>query len=618
MRIALEILTGLDNLHGKGFVHRDLKPDNILIMNGRFCLADFGISREIKTHSKATGTAGTMEYMPPEAFAKSPSVTPQTDIWAIGVILQRLLTGALPYPQEEQPSLIAAILVNDADEMPETVSSNLRSIVKKALQKNRENRFQTASEMREVLRDILKTPQKVVSNQAVLPAKTLLLEDSDKTAKLEIEPTQDWREIEAQKLKETKELKQLQKIEIQCQKDESLLLERERQKKQDERKIKKEMTTSKRLMLLWIIWSASVLTVFIGIWQYRSWANSNQLPKTLKLKPCYRAEKMGFCNENNKLIIPANYDNVGSFNEDIAGIAVEKKFEKEGSDAYANVWGFIDQFGKEIISVKYKPCDYPLHFSHGLACVAEYGERWNGQRYGFIDKLGNVVIPLKYDEAHSFSEDLALVRLDGKYSFIDKFGNIKLSLEYDNVYPFSEGLSLVATKTYLSTRKLNIPLAPKATDALNFIKVNSYSYKYYFVDKFGNKIIEVQESFVLDDFESWLVPSVNLFSEGVANVNPPAGKAYFIDKNGNKVISTNYDWAGSFSEGLACVRKKTDSIDRYGYIDKTGKEIIPLIYISCSNFKDGQAKVNLNRHATYDENNLFIDHNGNEIIANYE
>ncbi len=230
VQIALEILTGLENLHGKGFVHRDLKPDNILIMNGRFCLADFGISREIKTHSKATGTAGTMEYMPPEAFEKTPSITQQTDIWAVGAILQRLLTGNLPYPQDEQPSLIAAILMSEPDEMPESVSESLRSIVKKALQKKREKRFQSASEMREVLRNILKGSQKIVSNQSSLQAKTLLLEDSDKTAKLEIEPTKDWREIEAEKERQRKleEARHLEEIEFQRQQAEITRLERER------------------------------------------------------------------------------------------------------------------------------------------------------------------------------------------------------------------------------------------------------------------------------------------------------------------------------------------------------------------------------------------------------
>ncbi len=183
---ALQILSGLENLHEKGFVHRDLKPDNILIMNGRFCLADFGISREVKTHSRATGTAGTMEYMPPEAFEKMPSVTPQTDIWAVGAILQRLLTGKLPYPQDDQPSLIAAILMSEPDEMPESVNPSLREIVRKSLQKNRAMRFQSANEMREALQNFLMR-QKIV---AVPPAETIEFEDSDKTAKYEFAPAQ--------------------------------------------------------------------------------------------------------------------------------------------------------------------------------------------------------------------------------------------------------------------------------------------------------------------------------------------------------------------------------------------------------------------------------------------
>ena len=155
VKITLEILTGLDRLHQKGFVHRDIKPDNILITNGSHCLADFGISREIKSHSKATSTAGTLEYMPPEAFAKNASITKQTDIWAVGVILQRLLTGKLPYPQDDQPSLIAAILYSDPEKMTDGVPKLFHPIVDKALQKERDDRFPTAIAMYKALQAAL-------------------------------------------------------------------------------------------------------------------------------------------------------------------------------------------------------------------------------------------------------------------------------------------------------------------------------------------------------------------------------------------------------------------------------------------------------------------------------
>lgn len=208
VKITLEILRGLENLHDKGFVHRDLKPDNILIMNGRHCLADFGVSREIKTHSKATGTAGTMEYMPPEAFEKNPPITPQTDIWAVGVILQRLLTGELPYPQEDYPSLVSAILMYEPEKMPESIPLGLREIVKKALRKNRENRFQTAREMIEAL----KNPQEFLAGFEPKTSETFTVidEDFDKTEQIVIEPIKDWRQIETENAEELADSNNLQ------------------------------------------------------------------------------------------------------------------------------------------------------------------------------------------------------------------------------------------------------------------------------------------------------------------------------------------------------------------------------------------------------------------------
>lgn len=194
VEITLQILNGLENLHEKGFVHRDLKPDNLLIMNSKLCLADFGVSREVKTHSKATGTAGTIEYMPPEAFEKNPPVTPQTDIWAVGVILQRLLTGKLAFPYE-MPALMLAILQDDPEPIPENIPEGLRQIVKKALQKKRENRFQTVCEMREALKN---PNQFLASHQPKSDSSTIADQDFNKTEVLKAQTVTDGQVNEAE------------------------------------------------------------------------------------------------------------------------------------------------------------------------------------------------------------------------------------------------------------------------------------------------------------------------------------------------------------------------------------------------------------------------------------
>lgn len=155
VEITQGILKGLESLHGCGFVHRDLKPANVLFRKGVPCLADFGISREMKTYSKATSTAGTYEFMPPEAFQKNPSVTVHTDIWSAGVIMQKLLTGRLPFPQDEIPSLITAILYDEPENLPENVPPEINEIISISLRKDREKRFQSVREMRQAIEKAL-------------------------------------------------------------------------------------------------------------------------------------------------------------------------------------------------------------------------------------------------------------------------------------------------------------------------------------------------------------------------------------------------------------------------------------------------------------------------------
>ena len=144
------ILAGLEHLHSKNIIHRDLKPANILIQGNIPRLADFGISRVLKTTSQSSNVAGTPVYMAPEAFNGERSV--QTDIWSVGVIFYEMLAGQLPYPPTDYTSLVAAILTRDPAPLPGPIPALIQQITNRALSKDRMKRFKSAAEMRYALR----------------------------------------------------------------------------------------------------------------------------------------------------------------------------------------------------------------------------------------------------------------------------------------------------------------------------------------------------------------------------------------------------------------------------------------------------------------------------------
>ncbi len=154
--IVLQICRGLEAAHAEGVIHRDLKPQNVLRQsNGRVQVMDFGLARSSESEGlTVTGAMlGTVEYMSPEQ-AIGKGVSPQSDLFAVGLIFYELLTGELPYKAD---SAVASLVMRTQQrakaprevdpEIPATVSD----VVRKCLEPAVTDRYQSASE---IIRDL--------------------------------------------------------------------------------------------------------------------------------------------------------------------------------------------------------------------------------------------------------------------------------------------------------------------------------------------------------------------------------------------------------------------------------------------------------------------------------
>ena len=151
LEMLMGILSGLEHLHERKIIHRDLKPDNILLQRETPRLADFGIARFLMNSMQTGNVAGTPPYMAPEVFDGQRTV--QTDIWAVGALFYQLLSGRLPFPQRDMPSLFKAVASLEPEPLPSSIPASLRQIINRALEKSPQSRYQSAAEMRRALRE---------------------------------------------------------------------------------------------------------------------------------------------------------------------------------------------------------------------------------------------------------------------------------------------------------------------------------------------------------------------------------------------------------------------------------------------------------------------------------
>ncbi len=168
MRLLREVTDGLAHAHRHGVVHRDIKPDNVMLAEGHALLMDFGVAKAIAAgQGEPSGgdqmtltdvgiSVGTPAYMAPEQAAADPSIDARADIYALGVMAYEMLSGAPPFTGTPQ-AIMTAHVMTPPPPLRDAVPPAIAAIVLKCLGKNPEDRYQSADELLTAL-DALVTP----------------------------------------------------------------------------------------------------------------------------------------------------------------------------------------------------------------------------------------------------------------------------------------------------------------------------------------------------------------------------------------------------------------------------------------------------------------------------
>lgn len=179
--IAIQIAQGMEAAHANHIIHRDIKPQNIIISReGKVKVTDFGIAKATSSNTVTSNAMGSVHYISPEQVRGGNS-DEKSDIYSLGVTLYEMISGSVPFEGDNAVSIAVNHIQNEARTLGEILPSvpvSIDKIVQKCMQKNPERRYLTASELIADLKRALVEPDE---DFVVFPnyAKTMILSEND-------------------------------------------------------------------------------------------------------------------------------------------------------------------------------------------------------------------------------------------------------------------------------------------------------------------------------------------------------------------------------------------------------------------------------------------------------
>jgi len=557
-----QIGAALTVVHQQGLLHRDIKPQNIMLRQGtkEAVLIDFGLAREFTPNLTQTHTQFlTHGYAPIEQYYKRNKRGAYTDIYALAATLYSLLTGVVPVSAFDRES---GVPLEPPKRLNPKISDQINQAILKGMALKAHNRPQSMDDWLKML-GIATVPVSPQSRIATVPV----------SPKLKPAPIF---------LFGMGMLMALGIALIVRPPNISVVISTQPSTPTPNATVTPTVSNTPEPVVP-VPYSpspsypVSVESLMVIPPQFDDANNFYEGLAAVKIN-----NKWGYIDKTGNIIIPPQFDDVYGygFSEGLAKVRINGKY------------GYIDQTGNVVIPPQFDHASYK--FSEGLSVVVA------NHKYGYIDKTGKMIITLQFDLAANFSEGLAQVEINNKYGYIDQTGKIIITPQFDYTNGnFSEGLAAVEINNkygYIDqTGKMIIPLqfdgADNFSEGLAAVKIND---KWGYIDKTGNIIITPKFESMGDGTEF-----AGNFSEGLATVKINGNYGY-IDKTGKMITPLQFDLAANFSEGLAVVEIN----DKWGYIDKTGKMIITPQFDDSNGFSEGLARVKINEKYGYIRNPL--------------